>query len=1110
MYPLQPLDTSRGDPNLPAAVQPITPSLSWIQEQLPHELLRLLERRWLENLPVGRQEFGHTGGDCTQSAFYCIHQVKHGADRLVSLHPSNMLNVLSSLSHGRHALVYGLQSQNAGVALRMGLRDVGTGPYGSNMAVQADILKRALRGNFPGIEMSDEPESYDQAYDAWLSSLVTSRHLACITGIPGLKGDAAAFFTQSVDRLVDALRGEPYALLILAEPILDLTLIQDRARALGEEIHALVRRSLSESRNRALTDGKTTSTMTTLSAGLGGVLGALVGFQLGRSVGTATNRQETDTTGLAVSYERLDKTAQYCETLLDGFQARLQRGRNLGFWNVGVFVASDSEYAFQRAQGILRGLYTGQGSYTEPLRMIDLSSAPPEVPEALEYMRLPRLLSREKHPLSSEFFGLGTPLATDELAVMMSLPHREVPGLKLAATADFNLNPPPFEGFRLGTLLYRGEDLKTPVRVSAQGLTRHAFVTGLTGAGKTNTCLALLAEAYRNQHVNFMVVDPAKTEYRFLSYAAGLEKDLLVFTLGDESLAPFRLNPFEFHPRFSLLGHIDLVKAVFNAAFPMYASMPYLLEEAILAIYHDRGWDIAESTNQFADLNDAQAIAPYWPQLSDLYAKVDAIVSSKRYGAQLTQDLSAALKARLGSLLQGNKGRMLNTPRSTPFKELLERPVVLELRGVPDEDEKAFIMALIFIRLYEACRARPLGDRLRHMTLIEEAHRLLRNVPMSVAAETANPRGKTVEMFADMMAEMRVYGESFVIVDQMPSKLIPDVIKGSNVKIIHRLLALEDRAAVGNAMNLSPSQLDELTRLKQGRAVVHSEELEEACLVHIDSVVKALRVRQPGATDEEKEAHTTAKVRDQIAEFHTADPALFHRHVACRLCDAPCTYQPDRNAPDGQLLELGDRLMTTLLVGEGASIRQAWRRLEQALRGRFGAAAAGRARCGRVLLAAATSARLAAAYPHSVSWRQRLDLQQALADLWEHEVSELGDVVAAGRLNAQVQALRSLGRALATRPRLPRPGCEQCPRRCWFGQRLQPVNNRELRPLLERFANLSVEQPPDWNVVERLAVTQFDTLPVAEVGRAAYCLLTQLTVDVGLLAEARARWLAAK
>lgn len=1110
MYPSQPFDASRGNPNLPAAVQPTTPSLSWIQEQLPHELLRLLERRWLENLLVGRQEFGHAGGDCTQSAFYCIQQVKHGADRLASLHPSNMLNVLSSLSHGRHALVYGLQSQNAGVALRMGLRDVGTGPYGSNMAVQADILKRALRGNFPGIEMSDEPESYDQAYDAWLSSLVTSRHLACLTGIPALKGDAAAFFTQSVDRLVDALRGEPYALLILAEPILDLTPIQDRARALGEEIHALVRRSLSESRNRALTDGKATSSMTTLSAGLGGVLGALVGFQLGRSVGTTTNRQETDTTGLAISYERLDKTAQYCETLLDSFQARLQRGRNLGFWNVGVFVASDSEYAFQRAQGILRGLYTGQGSYTEPLRMIDLSSAPPEVPEALEYLRLPRLLSREEHPLSPEFFGLGTPLATDELAVMMSLPHREVPGLKLASTADFNLNPPSFEGFRLGTLLYRGEDLKTPVRASAQGLTRHAFVTGLTGAGKTNTCLALLAEAYRNQQVNFMVVDPAKTEYRFLSYAAGLEKDLLVFTLGDESLAPFRLNPFEFHPRFSLLGHIDLVKAVFNAAFPMYASMPYLLEEAILAIYRDRGWDIAESTNQFADLNDPQAIAPYWPQLSDLYAKVDAIVSSKRYGAQLTQDLSAALKARLGSLLQGNKGRMLNTPRSTPFKELLERPVVLELRGVPDEDEKAFIMALIFIRLYEACRARPLGDRLRHMTLIEEAHRLLRNVPMTVSAESANPRGKTVEMFADMMAEMRVYGESFVIVDQMPSKLIPDVIKGSNLKIVHRLLALEDRMAVGNAMNLLPNQLDELTRLKQGRAVVHSEELEEACLVRIDSVIKALRVHQPGATDEEKEASTEQKVRNQMAKFHAADPSLFHRHVACRLCDAPCTYQPDSNAPDGPLLELGDRLMTTLLMGQGAPIRQAWQRLEEALRSRFGTVAAGRARCGRVLLAAATADRFARAYARSASWQQRLSLQRALADLWEHSVAELNNPAAVGLLNEHVGGLRTLARTMAAKPRQPRPGCDYCPVPCRFGQRLQLANNHELRPLPERFAGLSVEQPPDWSAIRRLATAQFPALSEGDVPLAAYCLLTQLTTDTGVLVLAREQWLPAR
>ena len=140
--------------------------------------------------------------------------------------------------------------------------------------------------------------------------------------------------------------------------------------------------------------------------------------------------------------------------------------------------------------------------------------------------------------------------------------------------------------------------------VSAQELTRHAFVTGLTGSGKTNTCLALLSAARAGQEkVNFLVIDPAKTEYRFLYYADEVKDDLLIFTLG-ETLAPFQLNPFEFDRRFPLLGHIDLVKAVFNAAFPMYASMPYLLEEAILAIYEERGWDVAESTNKYVKVAD--------------------------------------------------------------------------------------------------------------------------------------------------------------------------------------------------------------------------------------------------------------------------------------------------------------------------------------------------------------------------------------------------------------------------------------------------------------------------------------------------------------------------
>lgn len=1065
-------------------------------------LLHVLERRWLEDIDTGSSQFTYAGGERGESSFLRIRQVRYGPDRQLSLHPSNMLNVLGSLKDSQHTLIYGLHNHfdghNNQLALRMGLRKFKPNRFSTEECTE--LLRRSLHSNFPGIEIDPRSESYSDVHSEWLQSVAYGRFRACITGIPSLKGDAASFFIQSVDRLVDALRDNSYALLILAEPIDDITDIQDKTRALSEEVHALVGRTFSESQNRGEVSGQSVTTSTSISAGLGGVLHALVGFQLARSQAEGRTTQTSEATGLSLSYEWLNKTAQYCETLLEAFQARLQRGRNLGLWNVGVFLATDDDYTFLRVQGILRGLYTGQGSYVEPLRVLDLSEAPSEVGRALVHLRLPRLVYDNKpHPLSNQFHGLGTPLATDELAVMMSLPHREVPGLKLSPTADFNLNPPPNNGFELGTLVYRGEELKTPVRIAAGELTRHAFVTGLTGSGKTNSCLALLAEAYRHQGLPFMVIDPAKTEYRSLQDDPDLSERLLVFTLGDENTGPFRLNPFEFERGFSLLGHVDLVKAVFNAAFPMYASMPYILEEAILAVYQDRGWKMADSTNKFIDLSDPAADpGPYWPRLRDLYAKVDAIVNSKRYGAQLTQDISAALRARLGSLLHGNKGSMLNTTRSTPFDELLKRPVVLELRGLPDADEKAFIMALIFIRLYEACWNRGLNNRLHHMTLIEEAHRLLRNVPTLVAAESANPRGKTVEMFADMMAEMRVYGEGFVVVDQMPSKLIPDVIKGSNLKIVHRLLALEDRAAVGAAMNLSLGQMEELTRLRQGRAVVHSEGLEEACLVQMakSHMVKAEQNALLTASEDDPAARDKQagdRIRKQMAHFYT---------------DYPEVYWDARLEPDEALIRMADRFVTALLVGRGIQLTSAWRAVDEALAHHApGDWAGDQSRRARVLLAAHAADRLARRHPHSADWGQRVSLQESLAAFWERRPDEVS-CPAAAVVRAELLALRHLARQMAARPRQPRPGCACCSARCHYGHRLQPVNNHSLAAVVDRFKGVSVERPPEWALLRRLATEQFPLkLTHKAQGVAAYCLLTQISDDERLLADGRHVWL---
>lgn len=861
--------------------------------ELPQRLLAALERHSYGHLDpralvIMPYELGNVQRD---ARFIRVEEVVYSADMAPSFHLYNMQNVISSMRDGSHSLAYVVSSDRRGVQLLMGVRSLSVEQSRVPVTDYVNVLYRNLRANFPGIVLGRKPLTSEQCDAALIHPLKQKRYLAAITGVPSLRNaEQGGMLMQSVDRLVDALRGEAYLLLVLAEPVADTRVLGmlERLRQLSADIHQLVRHSISISQNQSESQSRSTSQAMSIGVSLGTMLAPFFGPSVTKTLTDAITSGVTRAAGMSITRERIDKTAQFCEQMLDQSLVRLQNGRSLGFWNVGVYLASDNPNAFLRAQSITRSLYTGHHGHFEPLRILDLTQLR-EIENArttlsnLWNLRLDPN-SREYHPLGEEYQHLSTPLTTEELSVLVSLPHREVPGLKVSPAVDFNLNPPAGQGdFEIGSLLYRDEVLPMRVALSAQSLTRHTFVTGLTGSGKTNTCLALLADAYRNRRLNFIVIDPAKTEYRFLLNAPELGSNLLVFTLGDETVAPFRLNPFAFARGFPLLSHIDLIKAIFNAAFPMYASMPYLLEKAVLTVYEDRGWDIATSTNRFVDVNDPQVdYTSYLPRLRDLYATIDKVVATEGYDTRLRLDLTAALKARLGSLLRGGKGLMLDTQRSIPMLELLKRPVVFELRRISDEDEKAFIMALLFTALYEVVQTRPLDGTLRHVTLIEEAHRLLRNLPTTTSSESANPRGKAIEMFTDMMAEMRAYGEGFIIVDQMPGKLVPDVIKGSNLKIVHRLMAHDDRLAVGNAMGLTTPQIDYLQRLTVGKAAIHSEELEEACLIKVDLVEDALSGKQHDAAGMETETTLLSRISKAAVRFYTEYPGLWPARTASR------------------------------------------------------------------------------------------------------------------------------------------------------------------------------------------------------------------------------------
>jgi hypothetical protein len=340
------------------------------------------------------------------------------------------------------------------------------------------------------------------------------------------------------------------------------------------------------------------------------------------------------------------------------------------------------------------------------------------------------------------------------------------------------------------------------------------------------------------------------------------------------------------------------------------------LEEAILEAYEERGWDLSSSRNASVAGSAAGAdLAVIVPSLGDLHDKIEEVLSRRQYAREVHQNMGAALRSRLRSLMVGAKGTALDTHRSIPPSDLFDAPCVIELRNLGDDDDKSFVMALLLALLYEYAESRPATltrpHGLRHLTLIEEAHRLLRAPRADGGPESSDPQRKAVGMFTDLLAEMRAYGEGFVVADQVPSKLAPEILKNSNVKIVHRLSAPDDRSLLAASMNLTETQARYLLSLAPGEAVVHDDRIASAVLVAVPEPAP------PGPLpDDRPPAAVSTRPR-------SLDLAYLHRNGACHNCPAlcelltPATRRASPQETDRQLWPVYDAMLT-------GSLDRAW------------------------------------------------------------------------------------------------------------------------------------------------------------------------------------------
>lgn len=594
-----------------------------------------------------------------------------------------------------------------------------------------------------------------------------------------------------------------------------------------------------KSENMSKTKGTNTSTGSSQSKTAG--TSETTGTNTSTTKGTNNSVSESSTTGSSqnVSKDIINKkAADYVKYIDEMLLPIIDYGKSKGLYLTTTFIFADNNSQLEKLGNTIKSLYSGKKGNKNPLEFNILENNDKkieyfknfQIPECVSYDD-ENALTLKSHFVENDEVSLGNWYSPNELGLIAGLPEKEVVGLALNEEVEFGLNAKtPEKGeelISLGKLVQSGNEIDTKVYLEKSALNKHIFITGVTGTGKTTTCQKLLLES----KLPFLVIEPAKTEYRILMNNPKTE-DILIFTLGNDKVAPFRLNPFEFFEGESITSRVDMLKAAMEASFDMEAAIPQIIESAMYSCYEDYGWNIDTDENEKFDNPYNEGVYSF-PTLEDLLNKIEIEVTKHNFDDRLKKDYIGSITARLQGLLVGSKGQMLNARRSIDFRELIEKKVVLEIEGIKNGTEKSLVMGFILTNLCEALRAKYDKDKhFKHITLIEEAHRLLSKYS---AGDSLNKKN-SVETFADMLAEVRKYGESLIIADQIPNKMTPEVLKNTNTKIVHKIFAEDDKEAIGNTISLSKEQKDFLSSLPTGRAIVFSQSWTKAVQVQIEQM----------------------------------------------------------------------------------------------------------------------------------------------------------------------------------------------------------------------------------------------------------------------------------
>lgn len=346
------------------------------------------------------------------------------------------------------------------------------------------------------------------------------------------------------------------------------------------------------------------------------------------------------------------------------------------------------------------------------------------------------------------------------------------------------------------------------IGIERKDLAKHMLVVGTPGSGKTTFSVGLLDRLWKDHQIPFLVIEPAKNEYRALVQSI---PNLQVFTPGKNFISPFFFNPFVPPKNVKLETYKSTLKTAFAAGVSMTSPLDKIFEESINNCYSDFRWLDSYTTDNSGKIFN---ISDFIKCFEETFEEIGYTGDAKNIGR--------AGVVRLNSLMN-----LFDNYFSIPIEDILKKPTIIELAAIENSDQKALIISLLLLSILSYVNANYVGEGgLKNVILLEEAHVLLDSESNSGEGE-ANPSGIAKGLIKRMLAEIRSYGVGLIIADQSPRKVSTDVVALTDMKVVFRLVEASDKQIIADSMNLSEASKERLSRLKPGEAYLFFNRLDE-------------------------------------------------------------------------------------------------------------------------------------------------------------------------------------------------------------------------------------------------------------------------------------------